>query len=533
MLGAGTYGSDINIDESITLRGAGKTNKDVILTGVVNVTADNVTLDNIWFQQTYQSQYDDCRLKTTGKNLTVTNSIIQRMTGTAKAYGDIISYNAAEGTLKLVNTELIAPVSGDANAIAAACPSVIGVGAWNQTGTEAWNLVMEGCTVRTNGFAIFDRWNNATYTNTTFAGLEEVEGLPEDVTVLTCYMALNSTHVDNVSFEGCTFKNMRSWGMLVAGDTLSVVGSTFEGTNQSRAISVGGGYGTIGTCTIADNVFDLAGSGYGVKFQGSVTEDSVITIADNVFMNSNNEEDGYAVSNVDADGNKAPVEIKANGSSFINSSVYYVGAVNLEDSETPVADKVVLLQGNGEYYMSTLAEALALARDGDTIRLLADVSETVAVNKNITIEKNGYNLDTSKVTGAENYYLSETEEAYVFTYHHVTKVEAKAPTCTEKGNIAYWYCDDCGKYFKDAGLTEETTLADTVLEMVSHTYKDGTCSVCGAKDPGYKPADSNESGKTDVPKTGDTVQIQLYVYAAFISAIVLVAAISLKKSRVK
>ena len=254
-------------------------------------------------------------------------------------------------------------------------------------------------------------------------------------------------------------------------------------------------------------------------------------------MNSNNEEDGYAVTNVDANGNDAAVDIWVNGSTFIDSSVQFKGVVNPREEDTPTADAVVLIQGNAEYYLETFAEALLRAKNGDTIRLLDDVNETVAVNKSITVVKNGYQLDTSKVTEAENYYMTETDAAYVFIYHHVIKTEAKEPTCTEKGNIAYWYCDDCGKYFKDAELTEEISLADTVLEMTAHTYKDGTCTVCGAKDPNYKPADSNgnESGKTDAeaPKTGDNVQTQLYVYAAFISAIVLVAIVSLKKSRVK
>ena len=47
--------------------------------------------------------------------------------------------------------------------------------------------------------------------------------------------------------------------------------------------------------------------------------------------------------------------------------------------------------------------------------------------------------------------------------HAAEKTEAKAATCTEAGNIAYWYCEDCGKYFSDEALTEEITLADTVI----------------------------------------------------------------------
>lgn len=50
--------------------------------------------------------------------------------------------------------------------------------------------------------------------------------------------------------------------------------------------------------------------------------------------------------------------------------------------------------------------------------------------------------------------------------HHedgLTYVEAKAATTQAEGNIEYWCCKDCGKYFANADLTEEITKADTVL----------------------------------------------------------------------
>ena len=43
-------------------------------------------------------------------------------------------------------------------------------------------------------------------------------------------------------------------------------------------------------------------------------------------------------------------------------------------------------------------------------------------------------------------------------------IPAKEPTCTEEGNIAYWYCADCAKYFSDENGTKEIALEDTVLE---------------------------------------------------------------------
>lgn len=45
----------------------------------------------------------------------------------------------------------------------------------------------------------------------------------------------------------------------------------------------------------------------------------------------------------------------------------------------------------------------------------------------------------------------------------LSHVDAKEATTQAEGNIEYWYCKDCGKYFADADLTQEITKADTVL----------------------------------------------------------------------
>ena len=48
--------------------------------------------------------------------------------------------------------------------------------------------------------------------------------------------------------------------------------------------------------------------------------------------------------------------------------------------------------------------------------------------------------------------------------HDLLKVEAQAPTGTEDGNIAYWTCQKCGKYFADANASKEISLLDTVIK---------------------------------------------------------------------
>lgn len=68
----------------------------------------------------------------------------------------------------------------------------------------------------------------------------------------------------------------------------------------------------------------------------------------------------------------------------------------------------------------------------------------------------------------------------------LTKVPAKAATCTEDGNIEYYQCSDtsCGKLYKDAAGTQEITKADTVIKA-AHTgiklypAKEPTCDSDG------------------------------------------------------
>lgn len=50
--------------------------------------------------------------------------------------------------------------------------------------------------------------------------------------------------------------------------------------------------------------------------------------------------------------------------------------------------------------------------------------------------------------------------------HHgdkLTHVAAKAATTNEEGNIEYWYCEACHRYFSDAGVQKEIAQADTVI----------------------------------------------------------------------
>ena len=85
-----------------------------------------------------------------------------------------------------------------------------------------------------------------------------------------------------------------------------------------------------------------------------------------------------------------------------------------------------------------------------------------------------------------------TECDYIITpalghTHSLTKVDAKAPTCTDDGNIEYYTCSGCSKWYKDAtGSVEITDHSSVVIGHLGHDWADATCTApktcntCGA-----------------------------------------------------
>jgi len=66
---------------------------------------------------------------------------------------------------------------------------------------------------------------------------------------------------------------------------------------------------------------------------------------------------------------------------------------------------------------------------------------------------------------------SETSPVHV---HILRRVDAKAADCTESGNILYYVCEECGKYFEDATAVSEITDKESViLPATGHVWDNG------------------------------------------------------------
>ena len=109
---------------------------------------------------------------------------------------------------------------------------------------------------------------------------------------------------------------------------------------------------------------------------------------------------------------------------------------------------------------------------------------------------------TMTLSGTE--LMSDTVKVTIEHVHDMVKTEAKDADCTNEGNIAYWHCESCGKYFADESGTNEITLEKTVVPVKEHNYENGICTVCGDKDPNYvPPVDPQKPQKDTNAATGD------------------------------
>ncbi len=106
--------------------------------------------------------------------------------------------------------------------------------------------------------------------------------------------------------------------------------------------------------------------------------------------------------------------------------------------------------------------------------------------REVTCEVAGERQRTCSVCG-------QVEKELIEAHHDLTAYPRVEPTCTATGNIAYWQCNDCSKYFVRETATQEFTWPSIELPKTTHTYdwsttlvptcttnglRTGTCSVC-------------------------------------------------------
>ena len=104
---------------------------------------------------------------------------------------------------------------------------------------------------------------------------------------------------------------------------------------------------------------------------------------------------------------------------------------------------------------------------------------------------------TCSEEGSKSYHCIRCDakgKSFVIPKINLKHVDAKAATAESAGNIEYWHCEKCGKYYSDAKAAHEITLEQTVTEKL----------------PG-KEAINN------LPKTGDDSRVALWLLLLAVS----------------
>ena len=194
-------------------------------------------------------------------------------------------------------------------------------------------------------------------------------------------------------------------------------------------------------------------------------------------------------------------------------------------------DAILEVTGNWDIKGSVTVEGNGKLKINDQGKVTISPDAALEVTPDTKLENNGEFSNSGELTIPDSMTGNGTitGSGTVEKLYTVKHVSATAPTCDKDGNIEYWYCAVCNKYYTDAALTQECTKEGTIKKALGHTYKNGKCTVCGKKDLNYKPADPDSSltdNKKDpasadsgIPQTGDNrnvgILLALMLTAAF------------------
>ncbi len=188
--------------------------------------------------------------------------------------------------------------------------------------------------------------------------------------------------------------------------------------------------------------------------------------------------------------------------------------------------------GNNKYYYCSDCKKYFKDAEGKTETTVE--AETVAATAHANMQKIDAVAPTCTEAGNNEYYFCPDCNKYFKDAHgktettvaaetldainhaNVQEIAAKDPSCTENGNIKYYYCPDCKKYFTDAELTNETTLDDVTIPATGHNNmqeieaKPATCTEDGNNKyyycPDCKKYFKDAEGKTETTPDDEIIK---------------------------
>ena len=203
-----------------------------------------------------------------------------------------------------------------------------------------------------------------------------------------------------------------------------------------------------------------------------------------------------------------------------DAAFYYctsLTSITIPDSVTSIGNKAFSDCTNLKTISLSCKSSLKRSNFGNQADLVSYTLHTLKKTeaKAVTCSEDG-NKEYWTCEHCKKYFLSddtnpetatavELSETVIPASHKLTKVDAKAATCTEDGNIEYWQCDVCKKTFTDeAG---KNAVDNVIIPALKHSYNEN--GSCENDDTHYQPANYNEEiEKYEISNAG-----QLYWFA--------------------
>lgn len=154
-------------------------------------------------------------------------------------------------------------------------------------------------------------------------------------------------------------------------------------------------------------------------------------------------------------------EYALSAQSTITAVDYIPGDVN-DDGKINMMDIVVLSR--------YIVDGCKYDPDGYAVTLnekAAEVNADTKINMMDVVLISRYIVDGCK-TDPNGYNVKLVPSGKTCT-HALSVIEAKDATCTEEGNIAYWQCIKCNKYFADENVATQISAEAVIVEAKGHT----------------------------------------------------------------
>ncbi len=273
-----------------------------------------------------------------------------------------------------------------------------------------------------------------------------------------------------------------SSGVLFSGSQGQILGDFYE-LPEDREIPADA------ALTVAEDQELIVPKGTKLTVNGSLTVNGKLTVAGTLYTAPNGSLDLNGETDITGKltGQLLPVTIEARDQETEETSLDVSTLFTIPETAGTATYTVVCKNGAA----GTLTGTILSIQQSGTFEITAATAETALYQS----------ASATAVLTAKNGALPHE--------HQLEEFEEKAPTCLEPGNIHYWTCVTCGKCFSDEGGTE-IPYDSTIRAALGHDFHNGSCTRCGAEDPGYQTTAAIAiSSLTAYP--GDTIRIPVSI----------------------